>query len=200
MGLRPAAITFRRIRTSSGSSSKPTSKACTTIARTASLRSRSKPSTAESRTEALRRRLTISRNRECHLFPIPLFPPSRRCSTSWSRKSRRRNRPTPGNASMNLSEANILIAEFEKRYPSVKVKLNRTGSEKLLSKVLAEARAKKLFADVIQTVEFSMHIFNRSGVLARHTAQADALYPKNFKEAGYWTTVYYNPYRSEEHT
>ena len=97
-------------------------------------------------------------------------------------------------ASMNLGEANILVAEFEKRYPFVKVKLNRTGSEKLLSKVLTEARAKKLFADVIQTVEFSMHIFNRSGVLARHTAQADALYPKNFKEAGYWTTVYYNPY------
>src|SRR5207244_985804 len=94
-------------------------------------------------------------------------------------------------ASMNLGEANILIAEFEKRYPFVKVKLNRTGSEKLLSKVLTEARAKKLFADVIQTVEFSMHIFNRSGVLARHTPQADALYPKNFKEEGYWT-------RSEE--
>ena len=32
-------------------------------------------------------------------------------------------------ASMNLAEANIMIAEFEKRYPSIKVKLNRAGSE-----------------------------------------------------------------------
>ena len=45
-------------------------------------------------------------------------------------------------ASMNLAEANIMIAEFEKRYPSLKVKLNRAGSEKLLTRILTEARAK----------------------------------------------------------
>jgi iron(III) transport system substrate-binding protein len=97
-------------------------------------------------------------------------------------------------ASMNLGEANTMIAEFEKRYPLIKVKLNRTGSEKLLAKVLTEARAKKLSADVIQTVEFSMHTFNRSGALARHVPQANSLYSKDFKEEGFWTTVYYNPY------
>jgi iron(III) transport system substrate-binding protein len=95
---------------------------------------------------------------------------------------------------MNLAEANIMIAEFEKRYPSIKVKLNRAGSEKLLTRVLTEARAKRGSADVIQTVEFSMHILTRSGVLARHISQSDSLYPKNFKEEGFWTTVYYNPY------
>ena len=97
-------------------------------------------------------------------------------------------------ASMNLAEANIMIAEFEKRYPSIKVKLNRAGSEKLLTRVLAEARAKRAAADVIQTVEFSMHILKRSGVLARRIAPSDSLYPKNFKDEGFWTTVYYNPY------
>lgn len=97
-------------------------------------------------------------------------------------------------ASMNLSEANALISEFEKRYPFIKVKLNRTGSEKLLTKVLTEARAKKNFADVIQTVEFSMHLLHRTGVLAHYPPQANALYPEAFKEDGYWTTVYYNPY------
>jgi iron(III) transport system substrate-binding protein len=97
-------------------------------------------------------------------------------------------------ASMNLSEANAVIGAFEKRYPFIKVKLYRTGSEKLLTRVLTEARAKKSLADVIQTVEFSMHIFRRSGILARYLPQANALYPKEFKEAGYWTTVYYNAY------
>jgi iron(III) transport system substrate-binding protein len=97
-------------------------------------------------------------------------------------------------ASMNLSEANAVIGEFEKRYPFIKVKLNRSGSEKLLTRVLTEARAKKTFADVIQTVEFSMHIFNRSGILARYTPQDNAFYPIEFKEDGFWTTVYYNPY------
>ena len=97
-------------------------------------------------------------------------------------------------ASMNLSEANALIGAFERRYPFVKVKLNRTGSEKLLTRVLTESRAKKSFADVIQTVEFSMHIFSRSGILARYTPQANALYANEFKEEGFWTTVYYNAY------
>ena len=97
-------------------------------------------------------------------------------------------------ASMNLSEANAVIGAFEKRYPFVKVKLYRTGSEKLLTRVLTEARAKKSLADVIQTVEFSMHIFNRNGILARYLPQADGLFPKEFKEHGAWTTVYYNAY------
>jgi len=97
-------------------------------------------------------------------------------------------------ASMNLSEANALVVEFEKRYPFIKVKLNRTGSEKLLTRVLTEFRAKKMLADVIQTVEFSMHLFNRSGALARYVPQSNGLYPKEFKEDGFWTTVYYNAY------
>jgi iron(III) transport system substrate-binding protein len=93
-------------------------------------------------------------------------------------------------ASMNLSEANAIVTEFEKRYPFIKVRLQRSGSEKLLSRVLTEFRAKKTFADVIQTVEFSMHLFNRSGVLARYAPQSNSIYPKDFKEDGFWTTVY----------
>jgi iron(III) transport system substrate-binding protein len=103
-------------------------------------------------------------------------------------------------ASMNLAEANSLIGAFEKRYPFIKVKLNRIGSEKLLTRVLTEARAKKFFADVIQTVEFSMYIFTRHGVLTRYLPQANALYPKEFKEDGFWTTVYYNAYVSGYNT
>jgi iron(III) transport system substrate-binding protein len=97
-------------------------------------------------------------------------------------------------ASMNLSEANALIAEFEKRYRPIKVKLNRTGSEKLLTKVLTESRSQKSFADVIQTVEFSMHLLKRRSALGRYIPVANGFYPEDFKEEGYWTTVYYNPY------
>jgi iron(III) transport system substrate-binding protein len=97
-------------------------------------------------------------------------------------------------ASMNLSEANAVIGEFEKRYPFIKVKLNRAGSEKLLTKVMTEYRTKNLPADVVQTVEFSMHLFHRAGVLSHYIPEANAQYPKDFKEEGFWTTVYYNPY------
>ncbi|HEX9786654.1 MAG TPA: extracellular solute-binding protein [Candidatus Binatia bacterium] len=103
-------------------------------------------------------------------------------------------------ASMNLSEANAIIGAFEKRYPFIKVRLQRTGSEKLLTRVLTEFRAKKTFADIIQTVEFSMHVFNRSGVLARYLPRSNAVYPKEFKEEGFWTTVYYNAYVTAHNT
>src|SRR5438094_7928446 len=58
-------------------------------------------------------------------------------------------------ASMNLEEAKTMISRFEQKYPFVKVKLNRTDSEKLLTKILVEARAKKSFADAIQTLGFA---------------------------------------------
>jgi iron(III) transport system substrate-binding protein len=97
-------------------------------------------------------------------------------------------------ASMNLGEANGMIGEFEKRYPPIKIKLQRTGSEKLLTRVLTEHRAGKAFADVIQTVEFSMYMLRRQGVLARYLFQANSAYPQEFKDEGFWTTVYYNAY------
>jgi iron(III) transport system substrate-binding protein len=97
-------------------------------------------------------------------------------------------------ASMNITEANALIESFKKKYPFLDVNLNRTGSEKILTKVLTEARAGKHLADAIQTLEFSMHTFMKRGVLARHFPNQDASYPDSYKEKGYWTTVYYNPY------
>lgn len=97
-------------------------------------------------------------------------------------------------ASMNLKEANTMIGKFKKKYPFLKVKLNRIGSSGLLAKVLTEARAKKLTADVIQTVEFSMHALIGKGILAHYLPPENSFYAKDFKEEGYWTTAYYNPY------
>lgn len=97
-------------------------------------------------------------------------------------------------ASMNLEEANKTIRSFEEKYPFLKVKLTRTGSERLLTRILTEARAKKNFADVIQTVEFSMHTLRNNGILGRYLSLENRFYPDEFKEEGYWTAVYYNPY------
>lgn len=97
-------------------------------------------------------------------------------------------------ASMNLKEANTMINRFRKKYPFLKVKLNRTGSSRLLAKVLTEARAKKLSADVVQTLEFSMHTFRKKGILGHYVSSENRFYPYEFKEEGYWITAYYNPY------
>ena len=97
-------------------------------------------------------------------------------------------------ASMNLEEANVMISRFEQKYPFVKVKLNRTDSEKLLTKILVEARAKKPMADVIQTLGFGMHALKKSQHLGHYLSSENGYYSKDFKEEGYWTTVYTNPY------
>src|SRR6266540_6163512 len=84
-------------------------------------------------------------------------------------------------ASMNLEEANTMISRFEQKYPFVKVRLNRTDSEKLLTKILVEARAKKSFADAIQTLGFAMHALKKSSwaIIFR---QKMATTPKNSKK------------------
>jgi len=97
-------------------------------------------------------------------------------------------------ASMNLEEANTIIQRFEGKYPFLKVQLNRTDSEKLLTKILVEAKAKKSSADAIQTLGFAMHTLKKTQLLGHYLSPENGYYPKEFKEEGYWTTVYTNPY------
>jgi iron(III) transport system substrate-binding protein len=97
-------------------------------------------------------------------------------------------------ASLTLEEANLILPKFEAKYPFIKVQFARAGSEKLLTRILTEARSKRSFADVIQTVEFSMHTLKNKGVLGRYNPAEGSLYPKDFKENDYWTTFYYHPY------
>jgi iron(III) transport system substrate-binding protein len=97
-------------------------------------------------------------------------------------------------ASMNVEEANAMIARFQAKYPFVKVKFNRAGNEKLLTKLFAEARAKGTFADAIQTLGFSMYTLQKKQMLGYYLSPENSFYPKEFKDEGYWTTVYTNPY------
>jgi iron(III) transport system substrate-binding protein len=97
-------------------------------------------------------------------------------------------------ASMNIEEANAMIARFQAKYPFVKLQFNRASSEKLLTKIFAEARAKGAFADVIQTLGFSMYTLRKRQMLGHYLSPENSAYPKEFKEEGYWTTVYTNPY------
>jgi hypothetical protein len=58
---------------------------------------------------------------------------------------------------------------------------------------LTEFRAKKIFADASRPSS-SACIFSTEPALARYLPQSNAAYPKEFKEEGFWTTVYYNAY------
>ena len=87
-------------------------------------------------------------------------------------------------ASMNLEETNTMIARFEQKYPFVKVKVNRTDSEKLLTKILIEARAKKSFDDAIQTLGFAMHTLKKNQQLGHYLSAETATTARNTKKKG----------------
>ncbi|HWP56463.1 MAG TPA: extracellular solute-binding protein [Candidatus Acidoferrales bacterium] len=103
-------------------------------------------------------------------------------------------------ASMDLQEANLIVSKFKEKYPFIDVKLTRADSERLLTRVLAEAKANKLGADAIQTVAFSMYTLKKHGILGKYAPAGNQFYPADFKDDGFWTTVYYNPYVVGYHT
>ncbi len=94
----------------------------------------------------------------------------------------------------NIEEANSVSRQFKAKYPFLEVNINRAEGERIVTRVLQEARAKKTLVDVIQTPAFYLHAFKKRGILGEYAPQDDRLYPRNFKEEKTWTTTYYNPY------
>lgn len=97
-------------------------------------------------------------------------------------------------ASMELVVARDLAIKFEKKYPGIKVEVSRNASERLLIKVLTEARAGKYFFDVIQSGFDKVGALRKSSLLAKYDPSSRQLYPKGFIDPeSYWTSVYYQP-------
>lgn len=93
---------------------------------------------------------------------------------------------------MSLQDANLLNAKFREKYPYLEVKLNRLGSGKFVPRVLAEGRANKHLADVLQTNSLGLHFLKKEGFLGQYVSPEDRFYPKQYKEQGYWTTTNMN--------
>jgi iron(III) transport system substrate-binding protein len=93
---------------------------------------------------------------------------------------------------MSLADANQLNAKFQEKYPFLDVKLNRLGSGKFVPRVLAEARANKHLADILQTNSLGLHFLKKEGLLGHYLSPEDRFFPKQFKDQGYWTTTNMN--------
>jgi len=91
-------------------------------------------------------------------------------------------------AGMTPSDLELLRSKFQERYPFVKLKVNRVGGGKMLSRVLTEARAGKYFADVIQTNQFDLYTFRKNGTLDYYLSPEDSFYSNDVKDRGYWTS------------
>jgi iron(III) transport system substrate-binding protein len=84
-----------------------------------------------------------------------------------------------------------LLNGFKKKYPFLKTEIYRAGSEKLLNKILIEARSKKFNTDVFLNNAIITHVTMKKGLLAKYTSPESRYYSEDFKNPeGYWTSCF----------
>jgi iron(III) transport system substrate-binding protein len=78
-----------------------------------------------------------------------------------------------------LDSAQRLATRFEQTYPGIKVEVSRSGSERILQRIMQELQAGIKNADVVNTSDTGHYVFfKHKGLLARYTpAGADKLSP-----------------------
>jgi len=85
--------------------------------------------------------------------------------------------------SLALDSAQRLATRFEQAY-GVKVEVHRTGSERILQRVMQEYSAGIKNADVVNTSDTGHYVFlKRKGLLARYTPAGAERFPAGFKDA-----------------
>ena len=92
-------------------------------------------------------------------------------------------------ASTNV--VNALINSFKEKYPFLKVGLYRAGTQKLITRIMAETSAGKFFADVYYCKGTELNILREKNLLMKYESPESKNYRKDFKDSqGYWTYNY----------
>jgi iron(III) transport system substrate-binding protein len=91
-------------------------------------------------------------------------------------------------ASMEAQSAQRLVAQFEKRYPFLKVDATRIGSERMATRLVAEAQGHKVQADVVNQSGFDFYGVLQKGIFEVYLSPERAALPPEYKdEHGLWT-------------
>ena len=94
---------------------------------------------------------------------------------------------------LTTEEADLMGKKFHEKYPFIEIDVWRSGSEKMLLKIEAEAQAKRHNVDVIMITGAENEILKRKGLLARYLSPHRRFFPEGFKDKdGYWTDLYIN--------
>jgi iron(III) transport system substrate-binding protein len=90
--------------------------------------------------------------------------------------------------SLALPTAEKVAKQFEAAYPGVKVEVNRTGSERILQRVMQELQANIKNVDVIHTSDAGHFVLLKDKkLLAKYTPAGVEKFPAGFKDAdGYY--------------
>src|SRR5688572_19151831 len=90
-------------------------------------------------------------------------------------------------ASMETQSAQKLTAGFEKKYSFLKVDAVRIGSEKMATRLIAEAQARKFTADVVHQSSFDFHGVLQKGLFDSYHSPERAAFPAEYRDdKGFW--------------
>ena len=94
-------------------------------------------------------------------------------------------------ATSSIEVARKMLDKFNEKYPFLQTEVYRTGSQGMLTKVLAEAQAKKSFSDVMMTPGGEGMTLKSKGLYAKYLSPQSRFFPEGFKDPeGYWTDAY----------
>lgn len=92
---------------------------------------------------------------------------------------------------LELGHALTFINKFQEKYPFIKVEVYRTGADKLPARIIAEAGAGKLPADVITVSAVEVNHLKKRGIIQKYNSPEMANFPANAKDPdGYWVSLY----------
>ena len=90
-------------------------------------------------------------------------------------------------ASMEAPSAQRLTAAFERRYPFIKVDGTRIGSERMATRLIAEAQARKVRADVVHQSAFDFYGVLQKGLFESYFSPERTAFPAEYRDdKGLW--------------
>ena len=85
-----------------------------------------------------------------------------------------------------------LRSEFLKRFPGVELEIWRASGERVINRIMAESRAGKLGADIINVSNEFVPAVRNADLVGRYRSPERKFYPDLFKDReGYWTSEAY---------
>ncbi len=93
--------------------------------------------------------------------------------------------------SINVTDASFLVGKFQKKYPFIKVELQRSNDPLIMTRLQGEQRARKNTLDVLTARGGAAYLMQKMGFLAKYASPERRFYAEGFKDAeGYWTDMY----------
>ncbi|HEY6363422.1 MAG TPA: extracellular solute-binding protein [Candidatus Binatia bacterium] len=93
--------------------------------------------------------------------------------------------------STSIEDIKRLFDAFTKKYPFIKTEFFNAGSARVFNRILNEARAGKVFFDLVAVRGVESHQLVKEGFLQPYFSPESNAYPQGFKDAkGYWVDYF----------